>query len=53
MRADRGRRLHREALAINVDQGIKGEQVVDAMARISSIRGVPKTIRVGYGPEFI
>lgn len=43
----------REALAIDVDQGIKGEQVVAAMARISSIRGVPKTIRVDNGPEFI
>ena len=42
----------REALAIDVDQGIKGEQVVEAMARISSIRGVPKTIRVDNGPEF-
>ncbi len=36
----------REALAIDVDQGIRGEQVVEAMARISSIRGAPKTIRV-------
>lgn len=43
----------REALAIDVDQGIKGEQVVEAMARISSIRGAPKTIRVDNGPEFI
>ncbi len=32
----------REALAIDVDQGIKGEQVVEAMARISSIRGAPR-----------
>lgn len=36
----------REALAIDVDQGIKGEQVVAAMARIASVRGAPKTIRV-------
>ena len=43
----------REALAIDVDQGIKGEQVVEAMARISSTRGAPKTIRVDNGPEFI
>ena len=42
-----------EALAIDVDQGIKGEQVVEAMARISSIRSVPSTIRVDHGPEFI
>ena len=43
----------REALAIDVDQGIKGEQVVEAMARIASTRGAPKTIRVDNGPEFI
>ena len=29
----------REALAIDVDQGIKGEQVVEAMARIAGTRG--------------
>ncbi len=43
----------REALAIDVDQGIKGEQVVAAMMRISAVRGAPKTIRVDNGPEFI
>lgn len=39
-------RISREALAIDVDQGIKGEQVVEVMTRISSIRGAPRTIRV-------
>jgi putative transposase len=39
----------REALAIDVDQGIKGEQVVEAMTRIPSICGVPRTIRVDNG----
>ena len=43
----------REALAIDVDQGIKGEQVVAAMVRIALIRGAPRTIRVDNGPEFI
>jgi putative transposase len=43
----------REALAIDVDRGIKGEQVVEVMARISSIRGAPRTIRVDDRPEFI
>jgi hypothetical protein len=33
----------REALAIDVDQGIKGGQVVEAMARVSLIRGAPRT----------
>ena len=43
----------REALAIDVDQGIKGEQVVEAMSRIAMTRGAPRTIRVDNGPEFI
>jgi putative transposase len=43
----------REALAIDVDQGLKGEQVVAAMTRISSMRGAPRTIRVDNDPEFI
>lgn len=42
-----------EALAIDVDQGIKGEQVVAAMKRIASSRGAPQSIRVDSGPEFI
>lgn len=43
----------REALAIDVDQGIKGEKVVEAMTRITLSRGAPRTIRVDNGPEFI
>ena len=43
----------REALKIEVDQGIKGEQVVFAMGEIAAIRGAPKTIRVDNGPEFV
>jgi len=43
----------REALAIDVDQGIKGEQVVEATARIVGTRGSPKSIPVDNGPEFI
>ena len=43
----------REALAIDVDQGIKGEQVVAAMTRIASMRGAPGTICVDNGPEFL
>ena len=39
----------REALAIDVDQGIKGEQVVAAMVRIASLRGAQRTIRVETG----
>jgi putative transposase len=40
----------REALAIEVDQGIKGEQVVAVVARLALVRGAPRTIRVDNGP---
>jgi putative transposase len=43
----------REALAIEVDQGIRGEQVVETMARLLMVRGAPRTIRVDNGPEFV
>lgn len=43
----------REALAIEVDQGIKGEQVVSAVARLALARGAPRAIRVDNGPEFV
>jgi putative transposase len=43
----------REALAIEVDQGIKGEQVVAVLARLTLARGAPATIKVDNGPEFI
>lgn len=43
----------REALAIEVDQNIRGEQVVQTMARLLMVRGAPRTIRVDNGPEFV
>ena len=43
----------REALAIEVDQGIKGEQVVAAVARLALLRGAPRAIQVDNGPEFV
>ena len=43
----------RESLAIAVDQGIKGEQVVEVLDRIVAERGSPKAIRVDNGPEFV
>lgn len=39
----------REALVIEVDSGIKGEQVVEAVSRIMAVRGAPRTIRVDNG----
>jgi putative transposase len=43
----------REALAIDVDQSIRGEQVVKTMTRITAVRGAPRAIRVDNDPEFI
>lgn len=43
----------REAIAIEVDQGIKGEQVVETMKRVARLRGAPRAIRVDNGPEFV
>lgn len=42
----------RECLAIHVDQGIKGEHVVDVMNRLLFERsGKPSKIMAGNGPE--
>jgi putative transposase len=41
----------RKALPIDVNQGIKGEQVVEAMTRISTVRGAPRAIRLDNGPR--
>ena len=43
----------REALAIEVDQGIKGEQVVDVVDRLALLRGAPRAMQVDNGPEFV
>lgn len=43
----------RECLAIEADQGIKGEQVVSVLNRLRFLKGIPKTIRADNGPEFI
>jgi len=44
----------RECLAIHVDQGIKGEQVVNIMDRLLFERSKPPDkIRVDNGPELI
>jgi putative transposase len=43
----------REALAIEVDQGIKSEQVVMVLDAVVAVRGAPKRIRVDNSPEFV
>jgi putative transposase len=40
----------REALAIEVDQGIKGEQVVEVMTRLAALRGSPGAVRRCFVP---
>lgn len=45
--------LTRESLAIEVDQGITGDQVVRVMNRIVANCGAPRSIRVDNGPEFV
>ncbi|NTY37503.1 transposase family protein [Burkholderia diffusa] len=43
----------RECPAIEVGQSLKGEHVVEALTRITAMRGHPATIEVDNGSEFI
>jgi putative transposase len=43
----------RESLAIDVGQSLKGEDVVSTLNRIAAERGLPATIKVDNGSEFI
>lgn len=43
----------RECLALEVDRGITAEKVIDVLAELFRVRGVPKHIRSDNGPEFI
>jgi transposase InsO family protein len=43
----------RECLALKVDRGITSEDVIDTLAELFAMRGVPKHIRSDNGPEFI
>ena len=43
----------RECLSIEVDQHIKGEDVVRVVEQIKAMRGTPNFIRVDNGREFI
>ena len=45
--------ISRECLALEVDQHIKGEDVVRVVEQIKAMRGMPNFIRVDNGPEFI
>jgi putative transposase len=43
----------RESLAIEVDQHLGGQRVVDVLSRLAMERGLPKKIYLDNGPEFI
>jgi putative transposase len=43
----------RECLALKVDRSITSEDVIDTLAELFAIRGVPQCIRSDNGPEFI
>lgn len=43
----------RESLAIEVDQHLGGQRVVDVLSRLSLERGLPQRIYLDNGPEFI
>ena len=43
----------RECLALKVDRGITSEDVIDTLAELFAMRGVPRHIRSDNGPEFI
>ena len=43
----------RECLALKVDRSITSEDVIDTLAELFSMRGVPKCIRSDNGPEFV
>lgn len=43
----------RECLALKVDRGLTSEEVINTLAELFAIRGVPRCIRSDNGPEFI
>jgi len=43
----------RECLALKVARGITSEDVIDTLAELFAMRGVPRQIRSDNGPEFI
>ncbi len=43
----------RECLAIEVGQHLRGRDVVNTLNRVKSVRGIPRSIRLDNGPEFI
>jgi putative transposase len=45
--------VSRECLAIEVGQGMRGDQVVEVLEQLKATRGLPETICVDNGSEFV
>lgn len=43
----------RECLALKVDRSITSEDLIDTLAELFAMRGVPKCVRSDNGPEFV
>lgn len=43
----------RECLALKVGRGMRAEDVIDTLAELFALRGVPRAIRSDNGPEFV
>ncbi|MFO0792273.1 MAG: transposase family protein [Pirellulales bacterium] len=43
----------RECLCLKVDRSVTSEDVIDTLAELFALRGVPQHIRSDHGPEFI
>jgi len=43
----------RECLTLKVDRGITSEDVIDTLAELFAMRGVPQAVRSDNGPEFV
>jgi len=43
----------RECLTLKIDRSLKAEDVIDTLAELFAIRGVPQAIRSDNGPEFV
>jgi len=43
----------RECVALKIDRSITSEDVIDTLAELFALRGVPRCIRSDNGPEFI
>jgi putative transposase len=43
----------KECLAVELDTSLPGKRVVSVMARLAEMRGLPSSITVDNGPEFI